>query len=373
MNNTKTPAQQVAAAIARAPRTIFSIYSSPQETFSRLAKACEEFDINEWDIYGEGGAVKILENQVRELLGTEDAAYFPSGIMAQQTALRIHTDRVGSKRVALPNFSHLLVHEDDGPRIVHGFQFEMLTTGNQVATQDSLDNIPGKLGAILVELPLRDAGCLLPTWDELVLLSKACRERGIPLHFDGARLWESQPWFDRPLADIAGLADSIYVSFYKGLGGLSGSILAGSADFIKESRIWRHRLGGTVYHSTAEVVSALVGLRDLLGQIPDTVQFAKDLAAALPDCIRAQPLTPQTNHFLLYARANPDDLNKNVLSQIETSGLAFSKAWRPAPVPGIAMTELAIGSGATSISVQEVAELLGKVVSDAEVGLAKTK
>ena len=60
-----------------------------------------------------------------------------------------------------------------------------------------------RLGAAMVELPLRDAGCLLPTWDELVELSTAARERGVPLHADGARIWESVPHWDRSLAQAA--------------------------------------------------------------------------------------------------------------------------------------------------------------------------
>lgn len=358
-----TLAQQVAKAIAGAPRTIFSTPRSPQQTFAGLARACGDMGVDEWDVYDEGGAVALLEAEVRELLGTEDAAFFPSGIMAQQVALRLHTDRSGSSRVAIPDTSHLLVHEEDGPRLLHGFRFEMLTTGAQVATRDRLDAIPGRLGAVLVELPLRDAGCLLPTWEELVDLSAACRERGVPLHVDGARLWESQPWFDRPLSEIAALADSLYVSFYKGLGGLSGSVLAGSTDFIAEARLWRRRMGGTIYRSTAEVVSALVGLREQLPRIPDSVAFAAELAGALPPELRVQPERPQTNQFLIYAAGDPDQINRRILAAMERSGLAFSRPWRPAPVPGQAMTELAIGDGSAAVDAAEAAALLASVVA----------
>ena len=136
-------------------------------------------------------------------------------------------DRTHSKRVAIPDLSHLLKHEDDGPRRLHGFEFEHLTTGRATATADDLRALGPGLGAALVEMPLRDAGCLLPTWEELGELSAAARELGVPLHADGARIWESQPFYDRPLAEIAEHFDSIYVSFYKGLEGLAGAALVG--------------------------------------------------------------------------------------------------------------------------------------------------
>ena len=97
-----------------------------------------------------------------------------------------------------------------------------------------------------IELPLREAGYLLPPWDELVGLVEAAQARGIPVHLDGARLWESQPFYDRPLAEIAALGDTVYVSFYKGLGGIAGAALVGPADVIAEARHWQHRHGGTL-------------------------------------------------------------------------------------------------------------------------------
>lgn len=85
-------------------------------------------------------------------------------MIAQQVALRIHADRSGRRGVALPDLSHLLTHEEDGPRILQDLRLEFLTRGFQAPRVDQLRAIPGPLAAVLVELPLRDAGCLLPTF-----------------------------------------------------------------------------------------------------------------------------------------------------------------------------------------------------------------
>ena len=144
--------------------------STPAAMLRELADYAEDHDLA-WDRYGERGAVAQLEVEVAELLGKPAAVMFPSGVMAQQATLRAWCDRAGSRRVALPDLSHLVHHEQDGPRRVLGLELEWLTSGRRTATADDLAAVGGRLGAAMVELPLRDAGCLLPSWDDLVALS----------------------------------------------------------------------------------------------------------------------------------------------------------------------------------------------------------
>jgi threonine aldolase len=338
------------------------VLRSPAQAFADLARSCAELGLEEWDVYGESGPVARLESELVELFGVEAAAFFPSGIMAQQVALRVHTDRSGCRRVALPDLSHLLQHEDDGPRLLHGLEMSLLTRGFETPAARHLEAIPGRLGAVLAELPLRDAGCLLPTWDDLAELSRACRARGVALHFDGARIWESQPWFGRPLPEIAALADSLYVSFYKGLGGLAGAALLGPGDFIAEARLWRRRQGGTVYHLTAEAVSALVGLHDRLPVIADTVAWARALAAELPPFITVQPGVPHTNQFLAYAAGDADAVNERLLALIEERRIGLP-AWHAAQEPGRISTEFTVSCAALKLPPAEMAALVAAVVS----------
>lgn len=330
----------------------------PAQAFAELSRGCEELGIEEWDSYGERGAVQRLEAEVMALFGTPAAAFFPSGVMAQQAALRIHADRSGSRRVAMPDLSHLLVHEEDGPRILHDLEVCFLTRGFEAPAARHVEAIPGRLGSVLVELPLREAGCMLPAWDDLAALSKACRARGAALHFDGARVWESQPWFGRTLTEIAALADSLYVSFYKGLGGLSGAALLGPADFIAEARLWRRRLGGTIYRTTAVAVSALLGLRDRLPIVADTVAWARAFAAGLPPHVTVQPDVPHTNQFKLYTAAEADVVNERVLALIDERQIGFPP-WRATREPGRITAEVVVTAAALGLDPAEMAALFG--------------
>ena len=209
---------------------------SPQDELRSIIAELDRSDEVTWDRYGDGGQVAALENQAAALLGKPSAVMFPSGIMAQQSVLRVWCDRQGSRRIAIPGLSHLLHHERDGPRLLNDFEWALLTTGvttgGVVPTVDHLAAIPGGLGAALLELPLRDGGYLLPSWEELEAFSLACSDRGVPLHLDGARIWESAPHLGHSPAEIAALADTVYVSFYKGLRGLAGAVVAGPDEVI---------------------------------------------------------------------------------------------------------------------------------------------
>ena len=320
------------------------VFRSPAEVFADLARSCDELGIEEWDVYGEFGAVQRLESELVELFGVEAAACFPSGVMAQQAALRVHTDRAASRRVALPDLSHLLLHEEDGPRLLHGLEISLLTRGFEAPAARHLAAIPGRVGAVLAELPLREAGCLLPTWDDLAALSEACRERGVALHFDGARIWEAQPWFERPLPEIAALADSLYVSFYKGLGGLAGAALLGPADFIAEARLWRRRLGGTIYHLPPRPSPPSSGCGTGSRSSPTR---SPGRARSRPSCRPASPSsracrTPTTSGRTRRATPTPSTSGSSPLSR--SAGSACPPG-RRAQEPGRITTEFAVSPG----------------------------
>jgi threonine aldolase len=335
---------------------------TPAQVLRAVADATESLGIDEWDVYAEKGAVARVEARVAELLGKPAAAYFPSGIMAQQSALRVWCDRTGSRRVAIPDLSHLLKHEDDGPRRLHGFEFDHLTEGPHTVTAADLRRLSPGLGAALIELPLRDAGCLLPSWDDLTELSEAARELGVPLHADGARIWESQPFWGRPLTEVAALVDTMYVSFYKGLEALAGAALAGPEDVIAEARTWRRRMGGTLFHLTPYAVSALAGLEERLPRMEEYAAWARSLAAELTERgLRVQPDPPHTNTFQVFAEGTPEQVVERKIAFMEHTSVEPCGGWWESRVPGIAMTEVAVHDAALEHAPTQVADWFAEV------------
>jgi threonine aldolase len=217
------------------------------------------------DRYGQGGPVAALESRVAQLLGTEAALFVPTGTMAQQIALRCWADRTHNPIVAMHPLAHPLNHEDDALTVLSGLR-PIKVRNSEVGT------CPEPFGTLLVEVPDREAGFVLPTWDELVSVVDVARERDAVVHLDGARLWESTYGLGKPLEEIAGLFDSVYVSFYKSLEGISGAALAGTQDFVDQARVWRHRYGGMLFQQWPAALSAAMGLPE-----PHTHQFALHL------------------------------------------------------------------------------------------------
>src|SRR5262245_30209291 len=292
------------AAIRGAERFLNAWHGGPGLGARLDAVAAATTDDERADRYGAGERIERLESRVAELLGKESAVFMPSGTMAQQIAARIWCDRRGIRTVAFHPTCHLELHEEKGYERLHGLHGKLVGDPNRLITLEDLEGIREPVALLLLELPQRELGGRLPEWDDLVAQADWARRRDVALHLDGARLWEAQPFYDRPHADIAGLFDTVYVSFYKGLGGLAGAALAADAETIAEARVWLRRHGGNLVTMHPYVASAELALDERLDRMPAYAAHARALAAALStvDGLEVVPDPPQTPMFHLLLR-----------------------------------------------------------------------
>ncbi|WP_394815852.1 threonine aldolase family protein [Streptomyces gibsoniae] len=321
-----------------------------RDRLALLDDAADLYDLDESaDTYG-SGVVEALEEKVAGLLGTEAAAFFPTGTMAQQVALRCWAGRIGSPTVALHPLAHPELHERKAFTEVSGLRPVHVTREPRLPTADEVRDFEEPFGALMLELPLRDAGFVLPSFEELTEVVEAARERDAVVHFDGARLWETTVHFGRSLPEIAGLADSVYVSFYKSLDGYGGAALAGPRTLVEEAKTWRHRYGGMVFQQFPTVLSALAGLERHLPRLPEYVRHARVVAAALREGFaaaglpwtRVHPAEPHTHDFRLWLPYDADVLTETAFRQGEETGtLLFANPWQDGG-PGLAFTEVSV-------------------------------
>lgn len=365
IDDAKTDEKAARLAAVRACDRVLSSGRRPlmRERLERLvAEGAAAYDLDtDLDMYADG-VVAVLEQRVAELLGMEAGAFFPTGTMAQQVALRCWAGRTGNPVVALHPLAHPEVHERNAVSVVSGLRTVHPTTAPRMPSAAEVRNLDEPFGTLMLELPLRDAGFLLPTWDELTATVKAARDRDAVVHFDGARLWECPPHFERSLAEIADLADSVYVSFYKSLDGISGAVLAGPADLIAEAKAWRHRYGGLPFMQFPTVLAALAGLDNELPRLPSYVAHAKNVAEGLRDgfegavpFFRINPPVPFTHQFqvwLPYPAAVLDAAGLRLA--LETKSAVFGK-WFDTEVPGMAVTEMTVAASALEWTVDDVA------------------
>lgn len=271
---------------------------TPSETLKSLAEFAGDVPS---DKYMAGELFDRLHKKTATLLGKEAALYLPSGKLAQMAALKVLCGRAGCNRVAMHPRSHLEEHEKRAYQELWGLTAAHLGGYNRLPTPDDLRAIHEPLGALTLELPLRSLGCLLPEWSELSELCKIAKDRGVFLHMDGARLWESQPFYNKTYAEIAAPFDTVYVALDKGLGGLAGAILAGPQWAIDEVAVWQRRAGGRALRSFPHILSALKALEDRLPRMAEFHHKAKELAEKLGalDGVSISPAVPHANAFFV--------------------------------------------------------------------------
>jgi len=340
--------------------------SAPGEELSQVGEWCREHGWHA-DRYGDGALIGAFETRIATLLGKDAAVFMPSGTMAQQIALRIWSDRRGTRTVAFHPTCHLEIHEQKGYQMLHGLHGRLVGDPDRLITLSDLEGIHEPVAALLLELPQREIGGLLPAWDDLVAQTSWARERGVALHLDGARLWQTGPFYQRDHAQIAGLFDSVYVSFYKDLHALAGAALAGDAEFVAEARVWQRRHGGNLVTMHPFVVSAELSLDRWLERIPEDVAHARALAAALGtvEGIEVVPDPPQTPMFHILLRGDRERLADAALAVAEERKVFLFGDPDPTTSPSVQRHEVMVGDATLQLGPEEVAELYADVLARA--------
>jgi threonine aldolase len=317
------------------------------------------------DTYGDGGVVAELERYVAELLGKPAAVFLPSGTMAQGATLRVHADRRSSRTVLWHPACHLEQHEGQAHARLHGLLGRPVGARHRLIELADLTSVAEPIAALLLELPQRDLGGRLPSWDELTRQLDWARNRGAAVHLDGARLWEASAGYQRQPAEVAALFDTVYVSFYKGIGALPGCCVAGPADDVAEVREWRRRLGGTLHGLWPAAASALSLLPERLAELPARLAHARAIAAAvaeLPD-VSVVPDPPQTPMMHLLFRCPAERFAENARRLAEQDGIWTWPEASPTDDPDVVRCELTVGRATCQLSPERVSEILSALLS----------
>lgn len=332
---------------------------SPAELFAAMGDWCEARSVTH-DVYGNGQLIQDFEQKVARLLGFEAAVFCITGTMAQATALRIACAERGSKLVALHPTSHILRHERGNHQLFDHFHALPIGDQHRPWTLDELKAIPDRLGAATLELPAREIGGQCPSWDELTAIKAYCREQGIHLHMDGARLWETAAAYGRTTGEIAAGFDSVYVSLYKGIGGMGGAMLAGSAAFVAKAAEWYRRQGGNVYQRTPYVVASAMQFDARLAAMPDYFKRTQWLYETLRDfpLLVPNPAEPHANMLHIHLPVSRDramEIRSHIAAQ---HGVWLFNGASHAALPDRSSIELYVGDNLLHLSDQRVREIL---------------
>jgi threonine aldolase len=329
----------------------------PAEMYAAMAAWCEANGIGH-DVYGEGALIQDFERRVAELLGFESAVFCVSGTMTQVTALRLAALGRGMAPVALHPTSHIIVHERSNHQLLGHFDALQIGDRHRPWTASDITGIPDRLSAVALEIPMREIGGQLSPWDELQAIKAHCRAQNIHLHMDGARLWEAAAGYGRPVAEIAAGFDSVYVSLYKGIGGLGGAMLAGSREFVARAAEWFRRQGGNVIHRSPYVVAAAMQFEQRLAAMPSyfrRTQFLYEVLRAYP-VLRVNPAAPQANMLHIHlpvSRERAVEIRQDVA---ERHGIWLFNRINHAALPDTSYFELYVGDNLLAASDERVVD-----------------
>ena len=316
------------------------------------------------DRYGDGGVVADLETEIAGLLAKPAAVFLPSGTMAQQSVLRVHAGRRQRTTVIFHPMCHLERHEGQAYQRLHGLTGRPAGSLDRLLTIGDLTAIGEPPAALLIELPQRDLGGQQPDWEDLQAQLAWARDRGAATHLDGARLWESAAGYGRPPAEIAALFDTVYVSFYKGIGALPGCCVAGPADIVAEVREWRQRMGGTLFALWPNAASALSCLRRRLPLMPGYLSHARAIAAALDGVpgIRVVPDPPQAPMMHLLLATTQDGFAAAARRLAAGQQIwAWPEAMTTAD-PAVQRVELSVGDATCALEPGQVRDIIAALI-----------
>ncbi len=245
------------------------------------------------DVLGDDPTVIRLEERVAELLGKEAAVYVPSGTMANQIALRVHT-RHGD-RIVMDAESHIRVHESGAPAALAGVTIIPVDGVHGIFTPDQVvDAAPGPspefppglfdpTTLVTMENTHNEAGGTVWPLDSMRAVSDVASDLGLAVHLDGARLWNATAASDVGLDQYANTAETVNVCFSKGLGAPVGSALAGPRELIDRGRWFKKMYGGGFRQAGIIAAGALHALEHNRDRLVDDHANARRFALAAAD------------------------------------------------------------------------------------------
>lgn len=293
-----------------------------------MRRAIAEAEVGD-DVLGDDPTVQRLERAVAERLGKEAALFFPSGVMANQTAVMV-LSRPGTE-VIIEADGHILNYENGAAARWSGIQLRPLAAPHNLMSAELVRAAvrPASRYSVRTSLVCLEnthnagGGRVLPL-DALRAIRAIADEHRLPIHLDGARLWNASVASGVAERDYGALADTVMVTLSKGLGCPVGSLLAGDEATIARAWEVRRQLGGGMRQSGILAAAGLYALehhRDRLAQDHANARLLAQLAGAI-DGVRV--IEPETNIVMMDLPDGAPDAG-TVIGQLAGHGVLFSQ------------------------------------------------
>jgi threonine aldolase len=249
------------------------------------------------DVYGEDPTAQSLQQRAAEIFGKDAALFVPSGTMGNQIAVRLHTQP--GQEVIIEERSHMFNLEMAGMAVISGTLAYPIRCPNGIMNWDSINlairprnSYHAQTGLIAIENTQNLAGGTVMSFEQMQDITERAHNAGLPVHLDGARIFNAAIVLKHDVAEIASLFDSVMFCLSKGLGAPVGSMLVGSREFIDRAIPVRRMLGGGMRQVGVLAAAGLVALEKMPARLPEDHAKAQLLARGLAE-IRGVALDPE--------------------------------------------------------------------------------
>lgn len=262
------------------------------------------------DVFREDPTVNALEEKCAALFGHEAALFCPSGTMANQIAIKVHTRPLDE--VICDEMSHIYQYEVGGYAFHSGVAVNLLHGENGIlraelvaaAVKPRYDWLP-RSSLVVIENTCNKGGGSIYPFEHIRSIRQVCRERGLALHLDGARIFNALVETGDTPAQIGAEMDSISVCLSKGLGAPVGSVLIGSQGFIAEARRVRKAMGGGMRQAGYLAAAGIYALDHQVERLRDDHDHARKLASVLSEMTWVSAIRPVQTNIVIFDVAPP--------------------------------------------------------------------
>ncbi len=287
-----------------------------------MRKAMAEAEVGD-DVYGEDPTVNILQEKAAELFGKEAAIFCPTGSMGNQIAVKLHTNP--GDEIVIEERGHIFNYEMGTPAIASGVMIRPVRSANdngmltwaeiESALHINQPYYACPTGLICLENTHNfGGGSVMPARDISEICIKS-HEKNIPVHMDGARIFNASVALNETVAELTKNVDSVQFCLSKGLGAPVGSMLLGTQDFIREARVWRKRFGGGMRQVGILAAAGIIALEESPKMLHIDHENAKLLAEGVKNFkgVKIDPEKVRTNIVIF-------DVSNCELNSVEICG-----------------------------------------------------
>lgn len=281
------------------------------------------------DVFKQDPTVNAFEKIVADLFGMEAALFFPTGTMANQTAIKLNTNP--GDQIICDKWSHIHLYESGGASANSGVNFNLLDGHRGMITAEQVKegiNDPEFYHTPMskmvgIENTTNKGGGACYDILELQKIKQVCVDHNLKYHLDGARLWNAMIAKKQQPKQFGKLFDTISVCFSKGLGAPIGSVLLGDAETMHRALRVRKIFGGNMRQSGYLAAAGIYALQNNINRLEEDHRRAKELGSQLEKCSWVAVVEPVETNIVVFS-VQPQIQDKEVIEKLKQKGIAIS-------------------------------------------------